>query len=284
MCLRWLAGGSYLDIAVCQLVAVSSFFASSDEVLHLINDSISIEFSPDDRDNNDSQSRAFGRGISPLSRCVGAIDGLAVRDTEPRAGEIPNPSSYYNRKGSFAIVVQAMCDASYRFSFVSAVAPGCTHDSVAFRMSAFSDLLKSGALARDYWIAGDEAYVCAEGLLTPHSGRNISVAKDCFNYWHSSARIFIEQAFGILVSRWGILWRPLHTSVSNSTLIIVSLAKLHNFIIDEGGMPHVPRPSGADCSGHQEPADNAILIQDQLDPDDRIDVAEIWKPAGCYRS
>jgi hypothetical protein len=115
MCLRWLAGGSYLDIAVCHRVAVSSFFASSDEVLHLINDSISIEFSPDDRDNNDSQSRAFGRGVSPLSGCVGAIDGLAVRVTEPRAGEIPNPSSYYNRKGFFAIVVQAMCDASYRF-------------------------------------------------------------------------------------------------------------------------------------------------------------------------
>jgi hypothetical protein len=68
----------------------------------------------------------------------------------------------------------------------------------------------------------------------------------------------------------GNLWRPLRTSYSKSTLIIVSLAKLHNFIIDEGGMPHVPRPSGADCSGHQEPADNAILLQGQLDADNLL--------------
>jgi DDE superfamily endonuclease len=270
MCLRWLVGGSYIDIAVCHRVAVSSFFASCDEVLTLINESVHITFNPADKENNDKQSRAFGRGVSPLSGCVGAVDGLAVRIAEPRGIEIPNPSSYYNRKGFFAIVVQAMCDASYRFSFISAIAPGSTHDSVAFRMSALYDILKAGALAPGYWVAGNDAYVCAESLLTPHPGRNLSEARDCFNYWQSSARIFIEQAFGILVSQWGVLWRPLRTSVTKSTLIFVTLAKLHNFNIDEGAMPTVPRPCGVDTSSHQEQGDMAVLLQYQLDTDDRL--------------
>jgi hypothetical protein len=234
MCLRWLAGGSYIDSAVFHRVGVSSFFASCDDVLTLINESLHITFIPADKENNGKQSRAFGRGISPLSGRVGAIDGHAVRIAEPRGIEVPNPSSYYNRKGFFAIVVQSMCDASYRFSFISAIASGSIHDNVAFRMSALYDILKAGDLAPGYWIAGDDAYVCAESLLTPQPGRNLSEAKDCFNHWQSSARILIEQAFGILVSRWGVLWRPLRTSVAKSTLIIVTLAKLHNFIIDEG--------------------------------------------------
>jgi hypothetical protein len=270
MYLRWPAGGSYIDIAVCHRVAVSSFFASCDEVLTLINESLHITFNPADKENNEKQSRAFGSGVSPFSGCVGAIDGLAVRIAETRGIEIPNPSSYYNRKGFFAIVVQAMCDASYRFSFISAIAPGSTHDSVAFRMSALYDILKAGSLDPGYWIAGDDAYVCAESLLTPHPGRNLSEPKDCFNYWQSSARIFIEQAFGILVSRWGVLWRPLRTSVAKSTLIIVTLAKLHSIIIDEGAMQTVPRPSGVDTSSQQEQADMAVLLQDQLDSDDRL--------------
>jgi DDE superfamily endonuclease len=270
MCLRWLSGGSYIDISVCHRVAVSSFFSNCDEIILLINRSLHILFNPADRENHERQSVAFSRGVSPLSGCVGAIDGLAVRIAEPRGSEIPNPSSYYNRKGFFAIVVQAMCDASYRFTFVSAISPGSTHDSVAFRMSSLYDLLTSAALAPGYWIAGDEAYVCAESVLTPYPGRKLSVGKDCFNYWQSSARIMIEQAFGILVGRWGILWRPLRTPISKTTLIILALTKLHNFIIDSGGMPTVPRPSGADSSGHYEPADMAVLLQDELDTDDRL--------------
>jgi hypothetical protein len=109
-----------------------------------------------------------------LSGCVGAIDGLAVRIAEPRGIEIPNPSSYYNRKGFFAIVVQVTCDASYRFSFISAIAPGSTHDSVAFRISVLYDILKAGALAPGYWIAGDDAYVCGKPANS-HTQGEISV-------------------------------------------------------------------------------------------------------------
>jgi hypothetical protein len=270
MTIRWLAGGSYLDICVSHRVPVSSFFTCCDEIIRAINSLLQIKFDLTDTAEHNRQSRLFGRGVSPLSGCCGAIDGLAVRISEPRSAEIPNPSSYYNRKGFFAVVVQAMCDASYRFTFVSAISPGSTHDSAAFAMSSLFEKLREGALPPGYWIAGDEAYVCRDGIITPYSGRRLTVAKDCFNYWQSSARIVIEQAFGILVARWGILWRPLRTSVGKATTIILALAKLHNYIIDNDGMITIPRPSGCDSATHREPADMAVLLQDQLDTDDAL--------------
>jgi hypothetical protein len=45
-------------------------------------------------------------------------------------------------------------------------------------MSALYDILKAEALAPGYWIAGNDANVCAESLLTPHLGLNLSEAKD----------------------------------------------------------------------------------------------------------
>jgi DDE superfamily endonuclease len=124
-----------------------------------------------------------------------------VRITEPSSAEVANPSTYFNRKGFFAIAPQAMCDAHYRFTFVSAKTPGSTHDAIACRVSSLAALLDSGELAPKYWVAADDAYVCGRSILTPHSIRNLSVANDCYNFYQSSARIRIEQAFGQLVGR-----------------------------------------------------------------------------------
>ncbi len=67
-------------------------------------------------------SLAFGRGRSALHGCVGALDGIAIQIQLPNTREAPNTSTYYNRKGFFAIAVQAVCDANYRFTYVSALA------------------------------------------------------------------------------------------------------------------------------------------------------------------
>jgi hypothetical protein len=105
MTIRWLAAGSYLDICVTHNVAVSSFFANFDAIIESINEFLVFRFHPADTDENKWQSKEFGRGVSSLSGCVGAIDGLTVRISEPRGAEIANTSTYYNRKGFLAIVV-----------------------------------------------------------------------------------------------------------------------------------------------------------------------------------
>ena len=90
----------------------------------------------------EQSSQNFSRnGRSPISGCCAALDGIAIRISEPSKNDVPNPSAYFNRKGFFAINLQALCDASYRFLFISALTPVSTHDSTAFVMTSLSALL-----------------------------------------------------------------------------------------------------------------------------------------------
>jgi hypothetical protein len=98
MTLRWLAGGSYLDISLCHRVGIATFFKYTQDVLFLIQRSLTIIFDVKNIDYLEEQSHLVARGSSPLTGCVGALDGLAVRITEPSSAEVANPSTYYNRK------------------------------------------------------------------------------------------------------------------------------------------------------------------------------------------
>jgi nuclease HARBI1 len=170
MTLRWLAGGSYLDIALAHCVSVSTFFHVVDETVSDIDDTITLEFWYENEQYLKRVSAGFTRGRSPIYGCAGAIDGIAIKIVEPWAGTTANSSTYFNRKGFFALNVQAMCDCDYKFTFASALCPGSTHDSTAFAVSSLSTLLSrqdEKFLLPGFWIAGDEAYVCEGRMLTP---------------------------------------------------------------------------------------------------------------------
>jgi DDE superfamily endonuclease len=129
MTLRWLAGGSYLDISLSHHVATSSFYHVVDKTLMDLNEALKINFNFRDAAYLNKISAGFSRhGRSPLSGCVGALDGIAIKIQEPCRGSIANPSTYYNRKGFFELSVQSMCDSRYCFTFASAICPGSTHD------------------------------------------------------------------------------------------------------------------------------------------------------------
>jgi DDE superfamily endonuclease len=78
----------------------------------------------------------------------------------------------------------------------SAICPGSTHDSTAFAITSLAQVLSrtgENTLLPGFWISGDEAYACGERIITPCPGCSLSKENDCFNYWQSSDRIFIEQ-------------------------------------------------------------------------------------------
>ena len=213
-------------------------------------------------------SDGFSRGgTSVLRGCIGALDGIAIKIKEPSRNDVPNSSSYYNRKGFFALNVQAMCDSFYTFTYVGCLAAGSTHDSTAYGITSLATFLAKpdNGLPKDYWVAADDAYTCSERLLTPWPGRKLSTAKDCFNYWQSSARIFIEQAFGMLVARWGVLWRPLSCRLTKSVRVVMVCCKLHNYIIDQNSDLEVPNPSHEDDQGHTCRPDRTVHLQDECD-------------------
>jgi hypothetical protein len=84
-----------------------------------------------------------------------------------------------------------------------------------------------------FFSGGDNAYVNTEHMLVPFPGQNLDQRRDSYNFFLSQLRIRIENAFALLVARWGILWRPLRVKLKHQPNLIKCLFKLHNFCIDE---------------------------------------------------
>ena len=64
------------------------------------------------------------------------------------------------------------------------------------------------------------------------AGRGLGEWRDSFNFWLSHSRQAVERAFGMLVQRWGIFWRPFTFSFERWPLVIILCCKLHNFCLD----------------------------------------------------
>lgn len=68
-----------------------------------------------------------------------------------------------------------------------------SHDTVTARM-----------MEEDYCIVGDEAYAAGELMAVPWPGGVPEDRwKDIFHIYQFSCHVHVEQAFGLLVSRWG---------------------------------------------------------------------------------
>jgi DDE superfamily endonuclease len=101
-------------------------------------------------------------------------------------------------------------------------------------MSTVNEKLMKGDLEDGFWIAADEANTCSERILTPWPSEELGdEAKIAFNVLHSSTRMQVEQVFGQINSRFGILWRPLNFGLSKIHKIVLATFLLHNFCIDE---------------------------------------------------
>ena len=67
---------------------------------------------------------------------------------------------------------------------------------------------------------GDSAYAIENYILPLYNLTDERTIQDDFNFFHSSARITVECAFGEINMRWEIFWKPLRCSLNKSTLII----------------------------------------------------------------
>ncbi|KAK2702388.1 hypothetical protein QYM36_019002 [Artemia franciscana] len=174
-----------------------------------------------------------------LPNCCGAIDGKHIQVVAP----YKSGSTYYNYKNFFSIVLMAVCDADYKFTFVDIGAPGSRSDGGVFSDTQFARDLDSGAfrLPPDAFlpgsttmfpnfIVGDEAFPLKSYIMRPYPGQYLDHQKQVFNYRLSRARRIIENCFGILAAKWRIFFTPIHTSLEKVNLIVMSCVCLHNFL------------------------------------------------------
>jgi DDE superfamily endonuclease len=161
--MRFLAGGQLLDFGLPCGIADSPVYIAIDETLATMDAILdNIKF-PETEDDCRSDAVSIQRlRRSPFRGIIAAMDGIAVSITCPRLSCCPDPRKYYNRKGFFAISVQAWVSASYRVTFVTAMHAGSKLDRTAFLVTSIHSHLskkeEDGGLPSWARVAADNAY------------------------------------------------------------------------------------------------------------------------------
>jgi hypothetical protein len=261
--LMWLRGASYMDASEKNGIRESTGY----EAYHATVNAILAVLPPLELDLQDTArlqeiadgfaSRA-GLASDIITGCIGPWDGLNQAIRKPSKRDVPNPRDFFCRKGFNALNVQACCDAQLRFTGAHIDSPGSEPDGTCWAMSstarrteeaqARGDLTDEDGQQKFYWF-GDAAYRAMPYFVTPFGNCKFPDTKDAFDYYHSKVRQTIERAFGVLVRRWGILWRDLACSLRNNVRIVAACMKLHNFCITQRLLRDSP-PVGAGANGN----------------------------------
>lgn len=128
--------------------------------------------------------------------------------------------------------MQGICDAKLRFLDVYTGIPSKIHDSRVLKLSFIGSELPN-ACAPKYHLLGDSAYPLRDYLLTPFRDYgNLSESEKLYNLKFCQTRVKIENAFGMLKSRFRQLMRLDFHNVEAMAKFIIACCALHNICID----------------------------------------------------
>lgn len=156
-----------------------------------------------------------------LPTVIGALDCTHIEIKKPtRYGD-----EYINRKGYASINVQATCDASEKFTSISAEWPGSVHDARIWRRCAVRGVISqfNGTAC----LLGDSGYGIAPWLITPFKLCHTAQQRN-FNLHHARERVVIERVFGQLKKRFPVLGNCVRVSLDKVSKTVVACAVLHN--------------------------------------------------------
>lgn len=146
-------------------------------------------------------------------------------------------SFYYNYKNTFSIVLLALVNANYEFLIVDVGLNGRISDGEVLGHSDFGKMMENQSLnipepqqvrrsnkILPYVFVADDAFAMNQNLLKPYSrvGNNLTEEQRIFNYRLSLARRIVENAFGILVSRFGVLQKDIILSPEKAQTIVLA--------------------------------------------------------------
>jgi hypothetical protein len=139
----------------------------------------------------------------------------------------------FGRKKKYGLNCQAVCDVRGRILDISVQYPGSILDCLAFEGMSLFQRLEQGILDPRLCLFGDNPYLNTPYMATPYPAIS-GGTKDVYNFYHSQLRICIECAFGMLTHRLAILQSaiPMNVLVKKSVALVLALAELHNFCID----------------------------------------------------
>ena len=169
-------------------------------------------------------------------QAAGAIDGSHIPIKKP----LESASDYYNRKGFYSVIMQALVDHKGRFMDVCVGWPGKVHDARVFANSTLytqgsngqlfpNKSRKMGEVDVPLVILGDPAYPLLLWIMKPYpESEHTPADKKLFNYRQSHARTVVENSFGCLKGRWRCLLKQMDFSLENVLAVVAACAVLHN--------------------------------------------------------
>ena len=135
----------------------------------------------------------------------------------------------------------------------------------------------SDTLARDLWIAGDDAYKGSGQIVTPYPGGARTEDKRAVNFYHSRTRMHIERAFGVWKERWGMFHRPSCLSLFNLMQVVKCTMILHNMCIDNNITPTTFHGTRRELSDVR-PGDEAGVIFNDMTEAELRNIVDIIIP------
>lgn len=172
--------------------------------------------------------------------CIGSLDGKHVVLSSP----INSGSEFINYKGTFSIVMMALVDANYCFSYVDIGCQGRISDGGVFRNTSLFKKLEEGELniplphpissngpPLPYVIVADDAFSLSQNLMKPYPGNHDKGSKERhFNYRLSRARRVVENVFGIMSSVFRVFRKPMLLDPEKASNVVMACSLLHNFL------------------------------------------------------
>lgn len=203
-------------------------------------------------------SRGFQNKCN-FPNCVGAVTGkhVAMKAPPNSEGQFNNykvrkyiianrihKNILFNLKGFASIVLLAICDSSYRFTYIDVGTYGREGDTNAFFQCDLGKtlLLDELEFPKDkilngkripYFIVGNDAFPLHERIMKTYSGKKLDTRQRIYNDSLGRARLCIEKAIGILCVKWMALENTLLTKACKVQKMISACCSLHNFLLRE---------------------------------------------------
>lgn len=181
------------------------------------------------------------RKIWNCPHVIGAIDGKHVRITRPPG----SGTFFYNYKHYYSLVMMAIVDASYEFIYLYTGAEGKASDGGVWSRSPFhADLYSDNNNLNlpppspipgvnqelPYFLVGDDAFSMTTHLMKPYPQLNLSRTQRIFNYRLSRCRRVVENAFGILTTKFRLFRRDMEMRPEGCDLVVSACVCLHNML------------------------------------------------------
>ncbi|VEN55391.1 unnamed protein product [Callosobruchus maculatus] len=238
--LRYLAeGNDFEDLKFFYAVSPQAIgkivIETCQAIIHVLQGCIKLPKTPDEWRK---EAELFEQ-VSGFPNCIGAIDAKHVEIKKPAH----SGSFYFNYKKTFSIVLMAVVNANLEFLMVDVGQNGRVSDGGVFSNTTFAKLLSEGNLqipqsrvvvpgeeSLPYVFVADDAFALTKNILKPYTGYHLTRQQEHFNAKLSSARVKVENVFGILANRFQVLLKPINLCPKKATIIVLTCCYLHNFL------------------------------------------------------